>query len=100
VVDNFKTLGIDSLGLTGAEIKILKTMASTRDPIGLENLAIVSDEAKKNILNTIEPYLIRKGLMLRTGKGRLITDKGREHLANTGSDKNRKVEIEPNYVRD
>ena len=101
VVNNFKTMGIDSKGLTGAEIKILQTLHATREPIGLDNLAIISDEAKKNLLNTIEPFLIREGLMIRSGKGRLITDKGRQHLENDGYLGKRvtKVEIAPDYVR-
>lgn len=101
VVDNFKTLGIDSRGLTGAEVKILKTLYSSRDPIGLDNLAIVSNEAKKNIINTIEPFLIREGLMVRASKGRIITDAGRKHLEKDGYLGNvaNKIEIGPDYVR-
>ena len=101
VIKNFKTIGIDSKGLTGAEVKILQTLHSSRDPIGLDNLAIVCNEAKKNLLNTIEPFLIREGLMIRSGKGRLITDKGRQHLEQDGYLGKRvtKVEIAPDYVR-
>jgi len=101
VLDNFKTMGIDSKGLTGAEIKILKTLYTSKEPIGLDNLAIVSNEAKKNLTETIEPFLIRQGLMVRSGKGRLITDEGRKHLE--GNDylgvSIRKQEIDPDYVR-
>jgi len=101
VISNFKTIGIDSKGLTGAEIKVLKTLYSNREPVGLDNLAIISNEAKKNVLNTIEPFLIREGLMIRGGKGRLITDKGRQHLEKDGylGSRINKVEIAPNYVR-
>lgn len=101
VLQNFKNMSIDSKGLTGAEIKILKTLYTSKEPIGLDNLAIVSDEAKKNISQTIEPFLIRQGFMIRSGKGRLITDVGRKHLENDGylGDKNKKVEIAPDYVR-
>jgi Holliday junction DNA helicase RuvB len=97
-LDNFETLGIDSKGLTGAEIKILQALANSRDPIGLDNLAIISNEAKKNLSATVEPYLIRLGLMVRGSKGRLITDKGRQHLAKNSSIIN-KMEIGPNYKR-
>jgi len=101
VLDNFKTMGIDSLGLTGAEIKILKTLYQSTEPIGLDNLAIISDEAKKNLLNTIEPFLIRQGLIVRGGKGRYITDKGRQHLEKDGylGVRLRRKEIDPGYVR-
>ena len=99
VKDNFKTLGIDSKGLTGAEIKILKALYASRNPIGLDNLAIISNEAKKNIMNTVEPFLIREGLMVRSGKGRIITDKGRKHLDKDGYLGVNKMEISPDYVR-
>ena len=99
VLDNFKTLGIDSRGLTGAEIKILKALYASRDPIGLDNLAIISNEAKKNILNTVEPFLIREGMMVRGSKGRVITDRGRKHLDKDGYLGMSKMEISPDYVR-
>ena len=101
VLDNFKTMGIDSKGLTGAEIKILQVLFRSHEAIGLDNLAIVSNEAKKNLVNTIEPFLIREGLMVRSGKGRLITDKGRRHLEKDGylGLKLHKVEIGPDYQR-
>jgi len=98
VLANFMTLGIDSKGLTSAEIKILQALSNTRDPIGLDNLAIISNEAKKNLVNTVEPFLIRLGLMIRGSKGRLITDKGRQHLAQNGKSIS-KMEIGPDYVR-
>lgn len=101
VLDNFKTMGIDSKGLTGAEIKILKTLYTSNSPIGLDNLAIISNEPKKNLMNTIEPFLIRNGLMVRSGKGRLITDEGRKHLQGDGylGGLTRKEEITPDYTR-
>lgn len=101
VLENFRTLGIDSKGLTGAEIKILQTLHSNRGPVGLDNLAVISNEAKKNIVNSIEPFLIRQGLMIRSGKGRVITDKGRKHLESAGSLSKTpvKVEISPDYIR-
>jgi Holliday junction DNA helicase RuvB len=101
VLENFKTMGIDSMGLTGAEIKILKTLYTSQIPIGLDNLSIVTNEPKKNILQTIEPFLIRKGLMTRGGKGRVITDEGRKHLEGDGylGGLKHKAEIAPDYVR-
>jgi Holliday junction DNA helicase RuvB len=101
-IDNFKTMGIDSKGLTAAEIKILQVLYSNRDPVGLDNLAIVSNEAKKNLLNTVEPFLIREGLMVRGSKGRTITDAGRKHLIERDGqlgNVTKKVEISPDYVR-
>jgi Holliday junction DNA helicase RuvB len=101
VIENFKLMGIDSKGLTLAEIKILKMLYNNKEPIGLDNLAINTNESIKNIKNTIEPFLIQEGLMLRSGKGRVITSVGREHLEkNNHIDVERnKIEIPANYIR-
>ncbi len=101
VVKNFKLIGIDSKGLTRAEIKILKMLYINKEPIGLDNLAINANESLKNIKNTIEPFLIQEGLMLRSGKGRVITAIGREHLEknNHMGIKISKIEIPANYIR-
>lgn len=100
-LEAFDSLGVDDIGLTKPEIRILQTLHDSRDAVGLDNLAIIANESKKNILNTIEPFLIQKGLIVRTGKGRQITDKGVRHLEKDGfvSKKNVKMEIGPDYVR-
>lgn len=79
-LDLFNSLGIDSHGLTQQEIKVLKILYSAREPIGLDNLSIITNESVNNIKNTIEPFLIQRGLMVRSGRGRIITDAGRRHL--------------------
>lgn len=101
VIEAFKNLGVDSIGLTKAEIRILQTLHDSRIAIGLDNLAIIANESAKNIKNTIEPFLIQKGFIIRTGKGRQITDVGVQHLEKDGylGAKKRKVEIGPDYVR-
>ena len=97
----FKNLGIDSIGLTKTELRILRTLNDRKEPIGLDNLAIVCNESSKNIKNTIEPYLIQRGFIVRSGKGRVITDKGARHLESGGHSKSTviKTPIGPDYVR-
>jgi Holliday junction DNA helicase RuvB len=77
----FDELGIDSAGLSKTEIKMLVTLYNNdAKPIGLENLSILTNESLKTIKETIEPYLIQEGLMLRSGSGRIITLQGRAYL--------------------
>jgi Holliday junction DNA helicase RuvB len=97
----FNELGIDSKGLTPTEIRVLKILYANRDPIGLDNLAIITNESMKNIKNTVEPFLIQQGLVVRSGRGRLLTDKGRRHLEQHGYAGRAidKAEIEAGYVR-
>ena len=101
VLSTFKTLGIDSMGLTKPEINILKALYKANSPVGVDNLAIISNESLNNIKNTIEPYLIQEGLIIRTGKGRILTDLGRKHLEEDGylGEKRNKSEIPADYER-
>lgn len=97
----FVDMGIDEEGLTTTELKILKSLFDAGGmPIGLENLAIITEEDKKTIRDNVEPYLIRKGLILVSGKGRVLTPKGVEYVENSGKvDKPMKKEIEFDYER-
>jgi len=76
----FDSIGVDSTGLTKVELKILKSLFESGVPIGLDNLSIISNESQKTIVQTLEPFLIRRGLIIRTGKGRTITKKGVKYL--------------------
>ena len=101
VEENFSNMNIDSIGLTRTEVKLLSLLHDRREPIGLDNMAIVSNESQKNIKNTVEPYLIQKGLIIRGSKGRTITEEGIRHLDENGHLKasRNKVAISPDYVR-
>jgi Holliday junction DNA helicase RuvB len=100
VQDAFEELGIDEEGFTTLELRILKILSETGMPVGLDNLSIILQEDSKSIRDFAEPYLIRKGMIIISGKGRVITDKGVQYLK--VSDKtNRfiKKEIDFNYER-
>lgn len=73
-------LKVDDRGLTKTDIKILTQLCRITDPVGLETLAAIANEDKMTIQNTVEPYLIQEGLLLRTKRGRIITDEGRRYL--------------------
>lgn len=98
----FEALNVDAHGLTATEVKILKTLYKIKIPIGIENLAITTNESVKTIQNTIEPFLIKKGLVVRIAKGRAITEKGIKYLEQEGHLKSvmsNKVTIASDYVR-
>lgn len=80
----FETLGVDDTGLTSVEIKLLKALFNAGTPVGLDNLAIMTNESNKTIAQTLEPFLIRRGLIVRTGKGRTITEFGTKYLEDRG----------------
>lgn len=80
----FYYMGIDSSGLTKTDINLLKALYDVSAPVGLDNLATILNESSKVISETIEPYLIQRGLTLRAPKGRTISDKGRRYLIDSG----------------
>jgi len=73
-----RELGIDEFGLDSLDRKILKTIAEVfkGGPVGLNTLAAVLKEDVDTIENVHEPYLVEGGFLVRTPRGRKITDKG------------------------
>jgi Holliday junction DNA helicase RuvB len=49
-------------------------------PVGVETLAAALAEQAETLEEVIEPYLIQKGLLQRTSRGRVLTDLAYEHL--------------------
>lgn len=95
----FSDMGIDGEGFTTTELKILRCLFDSRVPVGLDNLAIITEEDKKTIRDHIEPFLIRKGLILVMSKGRILTERGIEYIENFGTCKKTKKEITFDYER-
>ncbi len=81
-LEAFEALGLDQLGLTRSEVEMLRHLAEAGRPVGLSGVAEILGEEASAIQATIEPFLIRQGLIARTGRGRSITDKGLKHLQN------------------
>ena len=77
-----KMLGVDHLGLNGADRDILKTMIDKfgGGPVGLNTIAAALSEEQATIEEVYEPYLIQLGLLERTPRGRTVTEKAYGHL--------------------
>lgn len=75
-------LGVDNIGLTGADRDILKTIMNKfgGGPVGLNTIAAALSEEQATIEEVYEPYLIQLGLLERTPRGRITTDKAYKHL--------------------
>ena len=74
--------GIDRLGLDGQDRKYLETIARVfaGGPVGVEAVAHTMNVAPDNLVDEIEPYLLRTGLIIRSPRGRKLTSAGFEHL--------------------
>lgn len=80
VLATFGMMGVDLHGLTPIDIKILKILYNSKSPVGLDNLAIMTNESSKTIVDTIEPFLIQQELITRSPRGRILTERGRKYL--------------------
>lgn len=75
-------LGVDNLGLNNADREILKTIIDKFNggPVGLNTISAAISEEQATIEEVYEPYLIQLGLLERTPKGRIATEKAFNHL--------------------
>ena len=83
-----KEIEIDPIGLDRNDYKYLHYLLSNKDnPIGIDTIAAALSEHKNNIEETIEPYLIQIGFILKTTKGRKITDSAERYLQDIEEEK-------------
>jgi Holliday junction DNA helicase RuvB len=75
-------LEIDDEGLDRLDREILGAICEKFDggPVGLSTLAIVVSEEEDTLEDVYEPYLLQKGFIKRTPRGRVATAKAFEHL--------------------
>jgi Holliday junction DNA helicase RuvB len=73
VNDSLKMLGVDSLGLSDADRRYLDVVKNQYGggPVGVENIAASLSEDVGTITEVYEPFLMKKGLIKRTPKGRV-----------------------------
>lgn len=75
-------LDVDSFGLDDTDRNILMTIIKNYGggPVGLDVLAAAIGEDAGTIEDVYEPYLIKNGLINRTPRGRMVTEKTYRHL--------------------
>lgn len=73
---------IDNLGLDRMDRKILQVIEDyyKGGPVGIETLCATLAEDRTTIEDVYEPYLLKEGFLLRTPRGREISQKSRDHL--------------------
>ena len=75
-------LGVDNLGLDSADRRYLTLIAEqySGGPVGIETLCAAISESRDALEEVIEPYLLQKGLIQRTPRGRMLANNGWKHL--------------------
>ena len=77
-----KALNVDAHGLDEMDNKILTTIIDKfkGGPVGLTTLATAVSESSETIEEVYEPFLIQEGFIMRTPRGREVTEKAYQHL--------------------
>ena len=75
-------LDVDGQGLDSMDRRYLKCIAENYGggPVGVETIAAALSEMRDVIEDVIEPYLMQQGLVQRTPRGRMISEKGYKYL--------------------
>jgi Holliday junction DNA helicase RuvB len=73
---------VDDLGLDRVDLDILRAVVETfgGGPVGLSTLAIVVGEEAETVEEAYEPFLLKRGLLKRTPRGRVATPAAFRHL--------------------
>jgi Holliday junction DNA helicase RuvB len=77
-----EALHVDLHGLDEMDNKILRTIIDKfkGGPVGLSTLATAVSESSETIEEVYEPFLIQEGFIMRTPRGREVTEKAYRHL--------------------
>ncbi|NMB43842.1 MAG: Holliday junction branch migration DNA helicase RuvB [Clostridiales bacterium] len=75
-------LEVDKLGLDNTDREILYSMIHNFDggPVGIETISTTIGEDPGTLEEVYEPYLVQNGLILRTPRGRVVSDLAYKHL--------------------
>ncbi|HGV8387022.1 Holliday junction branch migration DNA helicase RuvB [Enterococcus faecium] len=75
-------LQVDQAGLDYVDQKLLRTMIElySGGPVGLSTLSVNIGEERETVEDMYEPYLIQKGFLKRTPRGRMATAYAYEHF--------------------
>ena len=75
-------LKVDELGLDDVDIRYLKGIIERfkGGPVGIEAFAAAIGEEEVTLEDVYEPYLLQQGLINRTPRGRMVTEKAYKHL--------------------
>ncbi len=74
--------GVDQRGLTDLDRRYLKTIIDfyKGGPVGIEAIAATLQEESDTLVDVVEPYLLKIGMVLRTSAGRKASEDAFRHL--------------------
>ena len=83
-----KALNVDAHGLDEMDNKILTTIIEKfkGGPVGISTIATAVSESSETIEEVYEPFLIQQGFIMRTPRGREVTELAYKHLGRKKDD--------------
>ncbi len=83
--ETLEMLEVDAIGLEPADRELLMTIIEKFDggPVGVQTIAAAFSEEPQTVEEVYEPYLMKKGFLERTPRGRIVTRLAYEHLGVT-----------------
>lgn len=77
--------GVDDQGLTKLDRRYLRTIIDyyRGGPVGIEALAATLQEETDTLVDVVEPYLLKRGFLMRTSSGRRASEAAYQHLGIT-----------------
>jgi len=86
VLEGLDRLGVDRNGLDPTDRRILSLIAAQGGiPVGLKTIAVALGEEERTIEEVYEPYLIQRGFLLKTPRGRMVTPDAEKLIAGWGA---------------
>ncbi|MBQ0755764.1 MAG: Holliday junction branch migration DNA helicase RuvB, partial [Amphritea sp.] len=75
-------LNVDEHGFDHMDRRLLLAMIEKfgGGPVGVDSLAAAISEERDTIEDVLEPYLIQQGFLMRTPRGRVVTDNAYRHF--------------------
>jgi Holliday junction DNA helicase RuvB len=74
VKEALRRLGIDEDGLDRTDRRILEVLVASEKPVGLKTLSVAVGEEEGTIEDVYEPFLIQRGLLVKTARGRAASE--------------------------
>jgi Holliday junction DNA helicase RuvB len=83
-------LEVDPKGMDALDRRLLTTIVDKFDggPVGIESLAAAIGEERGTLEDVVEPFLIQRGLLMRTARGRVATRGAYLHLGLKAPERN------------
>lgn len=95
VLKAMSTLGIDEEGLDEVDRKLLGAIHDHYQggPVGVEAIAATLNEEVDTIVDVVEPFLLKRGFLKRTPRGRELTAQGAKHIGSNPASKDKQQEL-------